>query len=134
MASPALVDDVQKRFPRPLTSVEETYATTKLEDAWTDLQGQVPDLVDRLNAADADALRQQTIRILAQAVVRVLLNPYGRKQQSSGIDDAQGSWTVSDGLAAGELYFTDAELDSLRAKDPDALPVVRGKAFSVMPS
>lgn len=133
MANPAIVEDVQARFPRDLTTREQALANTKLDDAWSDLQDEVPDLADRLDAAEV-GLSTKTIRVLAQAVVRVLLNPYGRKQESRGIDDASRSWTVADGIVNGDLYFTDAELDSLRSGDDDTDPNPRGKAFSVMPS
>ena len=131
MDNPAAVTDVQSRFPRALTTDEQTMATTLLGDAWIDLQAKVTDLVTRLEATPADAaLLAQTIRVLAQSVKRVLLNPFGRKQESRGIDDAQRSWTLDPALASGELFFTDEELNSLQAADSTD---TRGKAFSVQP-
>lgn len=128
--NPAVAADVQARFPRPLTADEQTMATTLLGDAWSDLLIDVPSLPERLDDAEPD-LNNAVIRVLAQAVKRVLLNPFGRKRESRGIDDAQRSWTLADGIADGALYFTDEELDSLRPDDDTSL---RGKAFSVMPS
>lgn len=131
--NPATVADVAARFPRDLTARETTFGTTLLGDAWADLQDEVADLDDRLDVPEV-GLSDKAKRVLAQAVVRVLLNPYGRKQESRAIDDANRSWTLSDGLAAGELYFTDAELDSLRSGDDETDPNPGGKAFSVIPS
>lgn len=132
MTSPAIVANVEARFPRALTAHEKTLAATLLEDAWADLQVAIPDLVDRL--ADPD-LHKKTVRVQAQAVVRVLKNPWGRKQESRSLDDSQRSWTLDDALAAGALYFTDDELDSLRSGDKETDPnPYAGKAFSVMPS
>lgn len=136
MNNPAAVADVQARFLRVLSAQEATVAGTLLGDAWIDLREAVPTLEGRLTAvptapADADLLAK-TIRVLAEAVKRVLLNPFARKQESRAVDDANRSWTLADGIATGALYFTDAELDSLR--DPAATGSSRmGKAFSVMP-
>lgn len=132
MTSPAVVGDVEARFPRALTAHEETLAGTLLEDAWADLQDAVSDLADRLGDP---ALNRKTIRVLSQAVGRVLKNPWGRKQESRVLDDSQRSWTLDEALAAGALYFTDDELDSLRSGDEETDPnPYEGKAFSVMPS
>ena len=142
MENPAIVADVQSRFFRPLTDTEETVVTTRLGDAWADLQSAVKDLVERLetegsessssssSSSSDDPLLTQTKRVLAQAVIRLLLNPFGRKQESRGIDDGQRSWTLAESLSGGELYFTDDELDSLRSEDSTDY---RGKAFSVTP-
>lgn len=132
--NPASVEDVQARFPRALSDGEQTMADTLLSDAWGDLLVAVTDLADRLDETEEpeEGLTDKVVRVLAQAVKRVLLNPFGRKQESRGIDDAQRSWTLADGLKNGELYFTDDELDSLRSEDGEASD--RGKAFSVIPS
>lgn len=135
MDQPAAVGDVQARFPRPLTDQEQAMAGTLLDDAWTDLKVAVVDLEERLDVDPAPAdLLASTKRVLAQAVKRVLLNPYGRKQESRGIDDANRSWTMSDAVADGALYFTDEDLDLLRSGDSETDPNSRGKAFSVVPS
>lgn len=131
MTNPATYADVEKRFPRAMTSREHEVAATLLDDAWSDLQDEVSDLTDRL--ADPEVTKA-AVRVLAQAVKRVMLNPWGRKQESRGMDDATRSWTVADAIASGALYFTDAELDSVRSGDEDEDPHPRGKAFSVMPS
>lgn len=135
MECPATAQDVQSRFPRALTAAEEIVAETLLDDAWTDLQDTIEDLVERLEGNDdqavVDKLLTRTVRVLAQSVKRVLLNPFGRKQESRGIDDAQRSWTLDDALQSGALYFTDAEIDSLTSADDDS---ARGKAFSVIPA
>lgn len=137
MNPPAVVADVEARFPRALTPHEQTMAGTLIMDAWADLQDAVADLEARLMATEPnpDDLRDKTVRVLAQAVGRVLRNPWGRKQESRSTDDAQRSWTVGDALTSGALFFTDDELDSLRSGDDETDPdPYAGKAFSVMPS
>lgn len=133
MDCPAVVADVQNRLARDLSAQEQTVAATLLGDAWIDLKAQLPTLTARLQDPSVPTdLLPQTIRTLAEAVKRVLLNPFGRKQESRALDDANRSWTLSDGIATGALYFTDAELDALR--DPDSTGQRMGKAFSIMPT
>lgn len=138
MSSPAVLGDVESRFPRALTAHEQTQASTLLEDAWADLQDDVVDLASRLSVApspEVEELHRRTVRVLAQAVGRVLKNPWGRKQESRSLDDSQRSWTLDEALSSGALYFTDDELDSLRSGDEETDPnPYSGKAFSVMPS
>lgn len=128
--NPATVADVQSRFLRTLTEDEERVATTLLSDAWDDLTTKIPDLEDRITSGDI-ILTSKAVRVVSQAVIRVLKNPNARKQESRGLDDSQRSWTLDDSVASGELYFTDEELDSLLAAGDTS---TTGKAFSVMPS
>ena len=54
-------------------------------------------------------LSRDVVRVLSSAVIRVLKNPDGKRQES--IDDY--SWTRDNAVSAGVLYFTDAELNDL---------------------
>lgn len=110
MANPATVADIVNRW-RPLSTQETTTATTLLEDAWVMLRRQLTQHgvdIDAEIASDPD-LSRDTVRVLSSAVIRVLKNPDGKRQES--IDDY--SWTRDNAVSAGMLYFTDDELDDL---------------------
>lgn len=106
MANPATVADVVARW-RPLSTQETTNAQTFLDDAWVMLKRRVSDL-EALMVDDAD-LTAEVVRVLATAVLRVLKNPDGKRQES--IDDY--SWTRDQAVSTGLLYFTDEELGDL---------------------
>lgn len=118
MANPATTADLEARW-RPLSSQESTNGQTFLDDAWRMLRRRLPNLETDI-ATDTD-LSAEVVRVECQAVLRVLKNPEGKRQES--IDDY--SWTRDQVVSAGLLYFTDAEIDSL-ATDPST----RGGAFS----
>lgn len=111
MANPATTADLVSRW-RTLTTQETTNGTTFLADAWRMLkrhyvrEGQ--DL-DALVLANVDDFTGEVVRVLATAVLRVMRNPDGKRQES--IDDY--SWTRDESVSSGLLYFTDDELDGL---------------------
>lgn len=110
MPNPATSDDVVARW-RPLSAEETTVANTLLEDAWVMLKRHATRREVDLEEAiiiDAD-LKDDVVRVLATAVLRVLKNPEGKSQES--IDDY--SYTRNSGVAGGALEFTDVELDDL---------------------
>lgn len=119
MPNPATAGDIESRW-RPLTTDEAIVGTTLLEDGWLLLKGRVVDLEDRMD--DEADLPAAVKRVLANAVIRVMKNPDGKRQES--IDDY--SWTRDNAVSAGELYFTDAEMASLIPGGS-----VRGGAFTV---
>lgn len=106
MPNPATTDDLEARW-RPLSAQEATVGGTLLDDAWGMLQRRVDGIADLL-ADDAD-LEAEVVRILATAVLRVMKNPDGKRQES--IDDY--SWTRDNAVSAGVLYFTDDEIGDL---------------------
>mgnify|MGYP000909618481 CR=1 FL=1 len=118
MSNPATTDDLEARW-RPLSEQETTNGQTFLEDAWRMLRRRFPDL-EAAVAADAD-LSAEVVRVMATAVLRVMMNPEGKRQES--IDDY--AWTRDQAVSAGVLYFTADELDAI-ADEPDT----RGPAFS----
>lgn len=118
MSNPATTDDLGARW-RPLSEQETTNGQTFLEDAWRMLRRRFPDL-EAAVAADAD-LSAEVVRVMATAVLRVMMNPEGKRQES--IDDY--AWTRDQAVSAGVLYFTADELDAI-ADEPDT----RGPAFS----
>ncbi|GAA4123275.1 hypothetical protein GCM10022215_29780 [Nocardioides fonticola] len=106
MPNPATTEDLANRW-RPLTTQETTVGETLLGDAWVMLTRRLPDL-ETLMADDAD-LTLEVTRVLATAVLRVLKNPDGKRQES--IDDY--SFTLDNSRSAGELYISDDEISSL---------------------
>ncbi len=64
------------------------------------------------------------MRVLASAVLRVLKNPEGKRQES--VDDY--SYTRDNSQATGTLYFTADELDALATNRR-----TRAFSFSVLP-
>lgn len=122
MANPATTGDLEVRW-RELTEREVINGETFLDDAWRMLVRRSGDLETRM-AADA-GLTAEVVRIVATAVLRVMKNPDGKRQES--IDDY--SWTRDQAVSAGLLYFTDEELDAVAVG-------VRGRAFkfSLLPT
>ncbi len=110
MPNPATSADVVARW-RPLSAEETTVATTRLGDAWVKLKRHATKRgvdVEEAIITDVD-LRDDVIRVLATAVLRVLMNPEGKVQEAG--DDY--SYTRASGDADGTLKFTDDELDDL---------------------
>lgn len=126
MQNPALVSDIEDRW-RPLTGQDAVTAASWLDDAWAMLQVDSPGIIERL-ASGATSI-ELAVATLAEAVARKGKNADGKRQQSITVDDATRSWTLDASVAAGELFFTDAELRRL-----GGLGRRRGKAFSLMPS
>lgn len=124
MPNPATIQDVEDRW-RPLSTDELTLAATRLSDAWLMLKRRakkrgVAD-IDAAIADDAD-LKDDVIRVIATAVIRVFKNPDGLTREKT--DDYE--YERSDDSSTGELEFTDDELDGLFPGIGDA-----GRAFSV---
>lgn len=109
MANPATPDDVVKRW-RSLTDQETINAQTFLDDAWRAVRRSVPDIETRLAAAGSEDLMADTVKVLADAALRVLKNPDGNRRES--VDDF--TWERDAAVAAGLLYVTPDELDLLR--------------------
>lgn len=110
MPNPAATTDVAARW-RPLSTEEDKVALTLLRDAWVKLKRHATRRgvdVEAAILADVD-LKNDVIRVLATAVLRVLKNPDGFKQES--LDDWSG--TRNGDVASGTLEFTDDELDDL---------------------
>ncbi|HET7386979.1 MAG TPA: Gp19/Gp15/Gp42 family protein [Nocardioidaceae bacterium] len=106
MANPAALSDLENRW-RPLSTQEQTNGQTFLDDAWRMLRRRVTNLETNI-ATDTD-LHDEAVRVIAQAVLRVMKNPDGKRQES--IDDY--AWTRDQAVSAGLLYFTDQEINDL---------------------
>jgi len=120
MSNPATTGDLEARW-RPLSAQEEINGETFLDDAWRMLSRRLATLADDIDADTTGDLEQETIRVMATAVLRVMKNPDGKREES--IDDY--SWQRDKSVSAGLLYFTDDELG-------DLIPTAAGSgAFSI---
>jgi hypothetical protein len=125
MSNPATPADVVARW-RPLSAQETTNAQTFLDDAWRMLKRKTKDMSPSLDTqigTDAD-LRAEVVRVLATAVLRVMRNPDGKREES--IDDY--SWKLDESVSAGLLYISDEELADIT---PGA--TISGRAYSIDP-
>ncbi|WP_435173295.1 Gp19/Gp15/Gp42 family protein [Actinacidiphila sp. bgisy145] len=115
MADFATVDDLAGRLiGRDLTDDERAKAPALLADASAIMREQVPDIDTRQPAT--------AVGVCCAMVLRVVLNPEGKRQQS--IDDY--SYTTDSARSSGELYLSDQERAQLQ-------PAVGGRAFSIVP-
>lgn len=112
MANPASTDDLASRW-RPLSDQEEVNGQVFLDDAWRMLRRRVSTIEADITADITGDLEAEVIRVLATAVLRVMKNPDGKRQES--IDDY--SWTRDQAVSAGLLYFTDEDLNGLIVDD-----------------
>lgn len=99
----ATVEDVRKRFDRDLTDEEERLAQTLLDDAETKIRRRIRNLTQRA-AADPD-FRAAVIMVEANAVLRVLRNPEGYRQEAEG----NYSYSLNAAVASGHLFIMDSE-------------------------
>ncbi len=112
MTNPARTSDLEARW-RPLSTQETTNGETFLEDAWRMLRRRITTLEDDIADDETGDLEAEVIRVLATAVLRVMKNPDGKRQET--IDDY--SWQRDQAVSAGLLYFTDEELNALIVDD-----------------
>src|SRR5690349_11160375 len=106
MPNPAGTSDLEARW-RPLSDQESINGETFLDDAWRMLTRRVSTI--EADIASDDDLSADVVRVLATAVLRVMKNPDGYRQES--IDDYV--WIRDQAVSAGLLYFTDSELSGL---------------------
>lgn len=130
MTNPATTGDIESRW-RPLTPSETIVADTRLEDAWRKLRRDIPDLEARIDADASGDLTAETVRVLADAVIRVLLAAArnGLRKGSVGVDDGTASWEL-DASVQASLYFTDDEIADLSVTGRRRSV----RAYSVQPS
>lgn len=108
MDNPIVIpDDIESRW-RPLINNEEQVATSLAGDAWRLIKRTLGDALLDEKSTDPDTGADYVLdvrMVIANAVIRVLKNPDGKRQES--IDDY--SWTRDRVLSAGILYLTDDE-------------------------
>lgn len=117
----ATVEDVQARLDRPLTDEERVWAETLLGDAEVKLLRRIPDLLER--AAADPGFRRAVVMVESNAVLRVLRNPEGYRQETEG----NYGYSLSAAVASGHLFIMDSEWDDLgyRTGAWTITPVVR---------
>lgn len=108
MTNPASTADLEARW-RPLSDQEKINGQTFLEDAWRLLRRRIQTIEADIAADTSGDLQADAVRVLATAVLRVMKNPDGIRQES--IDDY--SWTRDQAVSAGLLYISDDELNDL---------------------
>ena len=108
MTNPASTADLEARW-RPLSDQEKINGQTFLEDAWRLLRRRIQTIEADIAADTSGDLQADAVRVLATAVLRVMKNPDGIRQES--IDDY--SWTRDQAVSAGLLYISDDELNAL---------------------
>lgn len=105
MPNQATSADVASRW-RPLTDAEATIADTLLGDVWRMIVRRIDDVDTRMAEATTGAdYTADVVMVQANAVMRVLKNPDGLRQES--IDDY--SWTRDRAISSGALHITDDE-------------------------
>lgn len=112
MANPAILSDLQARWPFPYALPASAEMT--LNAAWRALQAEagLSDLADRLAAGQIDP--DLVVDVITAAALRVLQNPEGVVTESKTIDDRTKSITRDKDAVSTDLYFTAAELRRLR--------------------
>lgn len=108
MTNPASTADLEARW-RPLSDQEKINGQTFLEDAWRLLRRRIQTIEADIAADTSGDLQADAVRVLATAVLRVMKNPDGIRQES--VDDY--SWTRDQAVSAGLLYISDDELNDL---------------------
>ncbi|RCV53474.1 Gp19/Gp15/Gp42 family protein [Marinitenerispora sediminis] len=120
----ATVGDVQARLGRPLTPEEEQLAATLLDDVEAMIRARIPNLDARVVANEN--YRALVVMVEANAVIRVLKNPEGYRQETEG----NYSYSLNVAAAAGYLLVLDSEWALLGASRGawTIAPVVRSGA------
>ena len=108
MDNPATTVDLESRW-RSLSAQERLNGETFLDDAWRMLRRRIATLEDDITDDTTGDLQAEVVRVMATAVLRVMKNPDGKRQEA--IDDY--SWTRDQAVSEGFLYFTDDELNDL---------------------
>lgn len=106
MPNPAMPADIEARW-RPLTPAERSVAATYLDDAWWLLLARRPTL--EADMESSTVLVGNVVRVLASMVLRVLLNPEGKSEES--IDDYRYRRDAL--VSSGVLHVTDDELGTV---------------------
>lgn len=126
MATWAEAGDVRLRWLNGALSVEDEQIEVLLEDTEDFLTGEFPDLEARLEDGRLTATRLK--RVIVRIAIRVLRNPSGYRQVTSGTGPFTGSATYG-GDQPGEIYITDEDRKDLIGRGKGRAV----KAFSIYP-
>jgi hypothetical protein len=120
--NPVEVTDIEARW-RSLSATETSVAEAMIDDMWARAQALIPTLSTNM---DSGVVSSELARaVLAGAVIRVLRNPEGLRQQQ--IDDY--SYTRDSALSSGGLYLSDEEMKLLAGSTSRARSMVLGSRF-----
>lgn len=119
-------EDVRLRWLSGPLSVEDEQIEVLLEDIEDFLTGEFKDLEERIS--DGRLSEKRLTRVIVRIAIRVLRNPAGYRQVTSGTGPFTGSATYG-GDQPGEIYVTDEDRKDLigRGKGRSV------KAFSIYP-
>jgi len=106
----ATVDDVQAWYNRELDEDERRLAQTLLNGVEAKIRRRIRNLTARA-AADSD-FREIVVMVEANAVLRVLRNPEGYRQETEG----NYGYSLNAAVAAGHLFIMDSEWEDLGAR------------------
>lgn len=109
---------------RPLSDQEKLIANTRCAQASDYIRARVPNIDDRIASGTIDS--GMVAAIVADMVLRVMINPERARSVSRAIADYQRTVTIDQSVSAGALYLTNDELMILRGR--------RSRAFTIMPS
>lgn len=104
----ASADDIADRYESQLSDEQLTWVGVRVLDAEALLFTHIPRLADISLTSSSDQANAK--RVVADAVLRVLRNPAGIQQESTG------PWSVTRNrdTASGALFFTPEELATFR--------------------
>lgn len=121
---PATTTDLSDRSLTPLTTEQLAVGAVKLDDAYIQIIAAVPSVVARLAAIPADdVFTALVVQVQCAAVIRFLINPDGKFQES--VDDY--SFSRDKAVATGEIYISPSELALLSATGGSV------NAFTIIP-
>lgn len=126
MATWAEAEDVRLRWLNGALSVEDEQIEVLLEDTEDFLTGEFPDLEERITDGRLTITRLK--RVIVRIAIRVLRNPSGYRQVTSGTGPFTGSATYG-GDQPGEIYITDEDRKDLVGRGKGRAV----KAFSIYP-
>ncbi|MEU1526931.1 Gp19/Gp15/Gp42 family protein [Nocardia rhamnosiphila] len=110
--------DVAARLGRELSPDETTLVTTRLDDAERMIRRRIPDLSEQITAGSIDV--EDVKQVEAEAVLRVVRNPEGYRQETDGnysymlsaesasgvLDIKPNEWALL-GIRTGGMFFID---------------------------
>lgn len=94
---------------RPLSSAEAASIPGKSRSAWTRVQADTADIVDKITAAPAVVSVETVKSVMISMIVRVLKNQSSARSISKSADDWSKAITLDSSVSTGELYVTEYE-------------------------
>lgn len=105
-------EDIENEW-RPLSPAEKSTVAGKSASAWTRVQADTRDIVDKLDAVPQLVTTDTVKSVMVSMIVRVLKNQDSARQISKSADDWSKSITLDSSVSSGEMYVTAYEHDLL---------------------